>query len=292
MQELFSGVEGTTLENALYVVATPIGNMEDITLRMLRVLRSCDHIFCEDTRISYRLLKFCGLAPRNLGIYNDNSNEDQRTRIVDILKKGASVAIICDAGTPGISDPGFRLKQRCRENGLKIIPVPGPSACIAAVSASCIGSDRFFFRGFLPPSLEPRKQELEKLLARDESVVCYESPHRLLSTLEIIAELDGERMICVARELTKIFEDIRTEKASEMLKYYRTRFADGRVKGEIVLLLEKSTRPEKGLDLNDMDVILRISLKYLSLRDSARFLSEAFHLGRKEIYDRLLILGK
>jgi 16S rRNA (cytidine1402-2'-O)-methyltransferase len=291
MQEVFDDTAKIPLENALYVVATPIGNMGDVTLRMLEVLRSCDHIFCEDTRVSRKLLEFCGLATKSLEIYNDNSDDSQRSHIIKLLENGSSVALICDAGTPAISDPGFKMKQRCRESGIGIIPIPGPSACIAAISASCIGSDKFFFRGFLPSPLDRRKQELRTLMARNESVVCYESPLRLISTLKIIVELDSERMLCVAREITKMFEDIRTDRASEILRYYENKFTGGRVKGEIVLLLEKNTKPG-GLDLNDLDTMLKVSLKYLSLRDSAEFFSEALHLGKKEIYSKLLLLGK
>ncbi|MDR1495067.1 MAG: 16S rRNA (cytidine(1402)-2'-O)-methyltransferase [Rickettsiales bacterium] len=291
MQEVFGKMEKVVLERALYVVATPIGNMGDATLRMVQILKSCGHLFCEDSRVSRKLLEFYDLGERHLEIYNDNSDDRQRDYIVNLLEKGNSVALLCDAGTPTISDPGLKLKQRCRNSGLKIIPVPGASACIAAISASCLGSDRFFFRGFLPSPLEKRKQELEELMARNETVICYESPLRLISTLKIIADFDDNKMICVARELTKMFEDIRTEKAGEMLVYYENKFAGGRVKGEIVLLLEKNSRP-RGLDLNDLDSILKTSLKYLSLKNSAEFFSEALGLGKKEVYNKLLLLGE
>ncbi|MDR1425615.1 MAG: 16S rRNA (cytidine(1402)-2'-O)-methyltransferase [Rickettsiales bacterium] len=289
MQVIFDNTDKMALERALYIVATPIGNMEDITLRALKVLNSCDHIFCEDTRVSYKLLKFYDMAPKNLGIYNDNSDSSQRSRIVEIIENGSSVVLICDAGTPAIADPGFKLKQKCRENNIKIIPIAGSSACAAAISAACIGSDRFFFSGFLPAPLDRRKRELGELLGRSESVICFESPLRLITTLKIIVELDNKRVICVARELTKIFEDIRTETADEMLEYYSNKFPNGRVKGEIVLLLEKNTEPT-GVDLNDLDNILAMSLKYLSVKNSAELFSEVFHLAKKKLYSKLLFL--
>lgn len=279
------------LERALYVVATPIGNREDVTIRMVRILKSCDHLFCEDSRVSRKLLEFCGLGAKHLGVYNDNSGEGQRDHIVSLLENGSAVALLSDAGTPAIADPGFRLKQRCLESGIRVIPVPGASACIAAVSASPLASDKFFFQGFLPKPLERRRRELKELMARGETVVCFESPLRLVSTLKIIADLDDRRIVCVAREMTKLFEDIETERASEMLRRYEDKFAGARVKGEIVLLLEKNDSPPV-LDLNNLEGMLRASLKYLSLRDAAELFSEVLGLGRKEVYGKLLLLGE
>ncbi|MDR2778288.1 MAG: 16S rRNA (cytidine(1402)-2'-O)-methyltransferase [Rickettsiales bacterium] len=279
------------LKKALYVVATPIGNMGDITLRALEVLRRCDCIVCEDTRNSLKLLNFYGIKSRNIKVYNDNSDDHRRDSIVSFIQKGNSAAMISDAGTPLISDPGYRLLKSCRDSAVEIIPIPGSSACIAAMSVSCLGSDRFLFVGFLPSSLGQRKQELSELLERKESIICYESPLRLISTLEIIANLDGERVICVARELTKIFEDIKTGKVIEILDYYREKFSLEKARGEIVIIIERTNRPKK-LDFNNMDNILKLSLKYLSIKNSAELFSKVFGISKGKVYDRLLFLGK
>ncbi|MDR2077352.1 MAG: 16S rRNA (cytidine(1402)-2'-O)-methyltransferase, partial [Rickettsiales bacterium] len=249
-------MEDTKLRKALYVVATPIGNMGDITLRALEVLRKCDCVLCEDTRNSLKLFKFYEIKPKNIRIYNDMSDDSQRNSIVNFIQNSGSVALISDAGTPLISDPGYKLLQSCRNIGIEIIPIPGSSACITAMSVSCIGSDRFLFYGFLPSSLGRRKQELAKLLDREESVICYESPLRLVSTLETIANLDSERVVCVARELTKIFEDIKTARITEILNYYREKFTSMGAKGEIVIVIERNNRPKK-LDFNNINNILK-----------------------------------
>jgi 16S rRNA (cytidine1402-2'-O)-methyltransferase len=282
-------MDDSKLRRALYVVATPIGNMGDITLRALEVLRKCDCILCEDSRNSLKLFNFYGIVPKNIRVYNDWSDNGQRDFVVNFIENVGSVALISDAGTPLISDPGYKLLQSCRGSGIEITPIPGSSACIAAMSVSCIGSDRFLFYGFLPASLEQRKQELAKLLAREESVICYESPLRLISTLEIIAVLDSERVLCVARELTKIFEDLKTAVVTEILDYYREKFPSGEARGEIVLVIERNKRPKK-LDFNNIDNILKLSLKYLSLKSSAELFSKAFQVSRGEIYKRLLFL--
>lgn len=288
MQELLNiyKIKKIELECALYVVATPIGNLKDITIRALEVLNSCNYIFCEDTRVSGKLLKKYNIEHSRLKVYNDYSDDSQREYIINLVKDGNSVAIITDAGTPTISDPGYKLINRCIENIIKIIPIPGCSACITAMSASGIGSDKFLFYGFLPASKTQKENELESLLSRNETIICYESPMRLINTLKTIQRIDRDRIICIAKELTKIFEEIKNDTVTNLIDYYQSN--PDKIKGEFVIIIEKC-KSNKELDLNNIDPMLMESLNYLSLKNSAEFFSKVLNLNRKDIYNKLLI---
>lgn len=286
MQELIKRIEKVKLENALYVLTTPIGNMKDITFRAIEVLKSCDRIFCEDTRVSGNLLNMYAVEHNKLSVYNDHSNEKQRKLIVDlIIKENKSVVLMSDAGTPTISDPGYKLLTECQKNNVKIIPIPGCSACITAISASSISTNRFLFYGFLTNSKNLREKELTDLMSREESVILYESPNRLLSTLETIKNIDKDRIVCVAKELTKTFESIITNNAKDMFLYYSKN--QDKIKGEFVVIIEKTEKTDK-LDLKNVDTMLERSLKYMSVKDSAEFFSDIFKLKKNEIYKKLL----
>lgn len=286
MQELFEKINKINLENALYIVATPIGNIKDITFRAIEILKSCNYIFCEDTRICGNLLNIYNIEHGRLNIYNDHSDKKQREKIVNLIKEGNSVALISDAGTPTISDPGYKLLLYCRENNIKIIPIPGCSACIAAISASGISTDKFLFYGFLSNNKNKKVKEINEIMKKDETVILYESPERLLNTLEIIKNTDNNRTICVAKELTKLFENIITKNADDIFLYYKNN--QDKIKGEFVIIIEKTNTNDK-LDLKNMDNIMKNSLKYMSVKDSSEFLSDILKLKKNEIYKRLLI---
>jgi 16S rRNA (cytidine1402-2'-O)-methyltransferase len=195
------------MPGTLYVVATPIGNLEDITLRALRVLREVDLIACEDTRRTRALLSHFDIhAP--VTSYFEGNKLAKGEALVGALAEGRSVALVTDAGTPGISDPGFLLARAAREAGIAVVPVPGPSAVIAALSAAGVPADRFVFDGFLPVKPGRRLHRLERLRSLEMTVVCYESPHRILASLEAVGQVFGDVEIVVARELTKQFEEI------------------------------------------------------------------------------------
>jgi 16S rRNA (cytidine1402-2'-O)-methyltransferase len=220
------------MPGTLYVVATPLGNLEDVTLRALRVLKEVAVIACEDTRRTRILLSHFGIhAP--VTSYFEHNKLRKGARLIETLEHGQSVALVTDAGTPGISDPGFLLVKQAREAGVPVVPVPGPSAVVTALSAAGVPADRFVFDGFLPVKPGRRVHRLEALRDLAMTVVCYESPHRILPALEAIAQVFGEREIVVARELTKQFEEIVRGSAATL----KARFEAGPVRGEFTLII-------------------------------------------------------
>ena len=223
----------------LYLVPTPIGNLGDITLRALEVLKTVDVIAAEDTRHSGHLLHHFGIA-KPLVSYHEH-NEARRTQeLLERLRKGESVAVISDAGMPGISDPGARILSACIAEGVPYTVLPGPSALITALIGSGFPADAFFYGGFLPPKSGGRERDLAAAAARQETSVFYESPHRLCKTLEAAVRLLEARPLCVARELTKTFEEYRIGPAAELLAHYTAHPP----KGEIVLLVRGLTARE------------------------------------------------
>ena len=232
------------MAGTLYVVATPLGNLEDITLRALRVLKEVALIACEDTRRTRILLTHFGIhAP--VTSYFEHNKLRKAARLLETLQAGQSVALVTDAGTPGISDPGFLLVKQAREAGIPVVPVPGPSAVVAALSAAGVPADRFLFEGFLPVKPGRRVHRLEALRDLELTVVCYESPHRILASLEAIAQVFGEREIVVAREMTKTFEEIVRGPAAAL----RERFAGGTARGEFTVIIPAPSRaPAAPLD--------------------------------------------
>ena len=216
----------------LYLVATPIGNLEDITLRALRVLREADLIACEDTRHTHKLLAHYEIAKRMVS-YHEHNERERAAELVSLLEKGASVALVSDAGTPVISDPGHRLVTACIERGIPVVPVPGPSAAVAALGAAGLASDEFLFLGFLPARSGERRRALEGLRAEARTMVFYEAPHRLADTLADAAEVLGARPAVVARELTKVHEEFARGTLAELAARYREKPP----RGEITLLI-------------------------------------------------------
>jgi 16S rRNA (cytidine1402-2'-O)-methyltransferase len=224
-------------KGTLYIVSTPIGNMEDITLRALRILKEVDLIAAEDTRRTGLLLKHFGIqAP--LTSYFEGNELKKREFILAKLNEGKNVALVSDAGTPGVSDPGFRLIQLAIENHLPIIPIPGSSAVITALSVSGLPTDAFLFKGFLPHKSKKRRDLLRELENVRETLILYESPHRILETLSDILEILGDREIVLTRELTKVYEEIIRGKVSEILN----QVGDRTLKGEITLVISGKTR--------------------------------------------------
>jgi len=216
----------------LYVVATPIGNLEDITLRALRILKEVDLVACEDTRRTRGLLSHYDVHVPVTSYFEHNKLRKGET-VLRALRDGRSVALVTDAGTPGISDPGVLLVRQARAEGLPVVPIPGPSAVVAALSAAGLPADGFVFDGFLPVKPGRRLHRLEALRDLERTVVCYESPHRLLATLEAIGQVFGDTQVVVAREMTKQFEEM-VQGTSRAL---RERFGARPVRGEITLVI-------------------------------------------------------
>jgi 16S rRNA (cytidine1402-2'-O)-methyltransferase len=220
-------------EGKLYLVPTPIGNLGDLTSRALETLRQVAIVACEDTRHSGSLLAKLGLKKRLVSYHE--FNESRRAReLLKLLKAGESIAVVTDAGSPGVSDPAYRIVRVAIENKVEVVPLPGPNAIIPALTASGLPTDRFFFEGFLPHKSAARRKRLEKLDSLEHTLVFYESPHRVAKTLQDMLEILGNRRACLAREISKKFEQFIRGSLSEIL----AAIASGSVKGEIVLIVE------------------------------------------------------
>ena len=227
------------MAGTIYLVATPLGNLEDITLRALRILREVDLIACEDTRHTGKLLKHFEIDKPLISFHEHNEAERAR-ELVERAARGVSIAIVSDAGMPGISDPGYRVVQESIEAGVTVIPIPGPVALETALAASGLPTDAFRFGGFLPPKATQRRKVLEGLADDPATLIFYEAPHRILNTLEDIVVTLGDRPTVVARELTKVHEEFLRGPASQVLATLNKR---GSVKGEMTLLIGRGASP-------------------------------------------------
>ncbi len=226
------------MSGKLYIVATPIGNLDDITFRAIETLKNVDFIACEDTRRTKILLERYGIDKKLVSYYN--YNERQRAdELIRELKSGRDVALVSDSGTPGISDPGYVIIKRAIEENIDVVPIPGATAFVCALVASGLPMDEFVFAGFLPHK-KGRKTKLEKLSQEERTIIIYESPHRILKTLNELIEYFGDREIAVAKELTKIHEEFFRGKISEVLK----KLTPDKIKGEFVIVISGKTKKE------------------------------------------------
>ena len=230
-------------KGTLYIVSTPIGNLEDITLRALRIFKEVDLIAAEDTRRTYLLLKHFGIQTP-LTSYFEGNELKKKELILSRLRLGDCIALVSDAGTPGISDPGYRLIQLVIENQIPVVPIPGPSAVIAALSVAGLPTDAFLFKGFLPHKSKKRRDLLKGLEEVRETLIFYESPHRLTETLKDIIEILGDREMVLTRELTKIYEEVLRGKVSEI----QHQITEGKLKGEMTLVVSGKTRKKREIE--------------------------------------------
>ena len=272
------------LEPGLYVTATPIGNLKDMTLRAVEVLKAADHILCEDTRVAAKLTRHFGIRT-SLSPYHEHNEGRMLETVLGWLRAGQSAALISDAGTPLISDPGYRLVRAVQEAGFRAFTIPGASAAIAALSISGLATDRFYFEGFLPPKTKARADRLAQLKAIDATLVFYESPRRLAATLEAMATVLGDREAAIGRELTKAFEEVRRAPLKELAAHYQQA---GEPKGEIVLMVAAPT--ETGPDWEGVDRALKAALKTERLKDAVEQVTAATGAPRREVYQRALAL--
>lgn len=272
------------LEAALYLVSTPIGHLKDITIRALETLAACHVIACEDTRVSRTLLQHYGISTRVIA-YHEHNADQAGTAILEALDQGP-VALISDAGTPLISDPGNRLVPRVLEAGHKIVPIPGASAVLSALVASGLGDEQFYFAGFLPSKSKARDTALQSLANLDATLVLYESPRRLTALLQAAVPLFGtDRPVCVARELTKRFETFYRGSLGALA----AQFADSETpKGEVVVLIGRGgPDPASAFDL---DAALHAALAEWPLKQAVADVTAASGLPRREVYQRALAL--
>lgn len=228
----------------LYLVSTPIGNLEDVTRRALRVLSEVDTIACEDTRHTRKLLDHYGIKTKTVS-YHEHNERERAAELCQRLLGGASVAVVSDAGTPGVSDPGFRLVRAAVEHGVLVVPVPGPAAFVAALVASGLPTDEFFYGGFLPARSSPRRARLSSLRALPATLVFYEAPHRIAGALRDARETLGEREAVVARELTKLHEEFARGRLSELADKFS---GEGAARGEMVLIIDRHVVEDAAAD--------------------------------------------
>ena len=271
-----------TLDPGLYIVATPIGNLGDITLRAVDVLRRCDGVACEDTRVTGKLMKHLGLS-KPLWRYNDHSEHRDRERLVASMRERA-VALVSDAGTPLISDPGYRLVNAAREAGVEVQTIPGPCAAIAAITLAGLPSDRFLFAGFLPVKEKARADMLADLGGIDATLLFYESAGRLVKSLAAIDTALPGRRVGVARELTKLHEECRVDTPAALIAHYEAKPP----RGEIVLLVEPPHETEASAA--DVDAMLQEALKTEKASQAAAKVAKATGADRKALYARAMEL--
>ncbi|MFZ2099645.1 MAG: 16S rRNA (cytidine(1402)-2'-O)-methyltransferase [Oricola sp.] len=279
-------VTAPPLDPGLYVVATPIGNLGDITIRALETLAACDILACEDTRVTRRLLDRYGIRVRPVA-YHEHNAAAAGPKLIAALREGKAVALVSDAGTPLVSDPGYRLVSEARGAGIRVIPIPGASAPLAALAASGMPSDDFRFIGFLPAKDAARRARLAELAHLPSTLIAFESPARLKSTLDAVAEVFGpDRLVTVARELTKRFETIRTGPAGEI----RDQFASETIKGEIAILIAPAPEDHAEWTPERTDALLRDLLETMPVSRAARDAAETTGLPKADLYARLLEL--
>ena len=279
--------QNSLLKNGLYLVSTPIGNSEDISLRALNILKSADCLAAEDTRITRKLFTIHGIDMngRQLMSYHEHNANRQRSKILNLLMDGLSVALISDAGTPLISDPGFSLVRRVIEKNIDIISVPGPTALVAALIISGLATDRFLFAGFLPVTRSARCRELKELSTINATLIYYESAKRIAQTLEDMSQILGEdRQASLCREITKLHEEAIRGTLGTLKEYCCV----NRIRGECVLVVGRSTADEvKAEDFKDS---LEFAMKHLSMRDAVSEVASVFDLSRHYVYKQALLI--
>jgi 16S rRNA (cytidine1402-2'-O)-methyltransferase len=279
--------EPIALASGLHVVATPIGNLSDVTLRALVVLASADLVLCEDTRVTRKLLDRYGLKPSLLA-YHDHNAAAVRPRVLARLGVGAAVALVSDAGTPLVSDPGYKLVEAAIAAGHRVHPVPGASAALAALVAAGLPTDRFFFEGFLPAKSAARRNRIAELGRVPATLVLYESGPRLARSLADLAAGLGTRQAAMCRELTKVFEEIRRGGLVELAAHYAQASPP---KGEIVIVIGPPDADAPEVSSEDLDQRLRAVLAKLSLKDAAAAIAAETGLPRREVYRRALAIA-
>ena len=279
------GGRPSLLKAGIYLVATPIGNLRDITFRALDVLSSVDLIVCEDTRITGKLMKAYGFK-KPMQVYNDHSHDNQRDSLIEKVKGGESIAVLSDAGMPLVSDPGYKLVRQAVDEGVYVTSLPGANAALMGLQLSGLPTDQFSFLGFLPPKTSAREKVLQKWVDTPGTLLVYETGPRLIESLQDMQRVLGNRDVSIMRELTKIYEETRRGSLSDMVAHYKD---SGAPKGEIVVAIgtAKAAIPSG----ESIEKQLRAALSYMSVRDAAEMVSKATGKPKKTIYTLALKLG-
>lgn len=271
----------------LYIVATPIGNLGDITQRALDVLSSVDMIACEDTRHTKKLLSAFSITNRTLSLHDHNERQKQQY-IADLLKEGNDIALVSDAGTPLISDPGFHLVRYCQSEGLNVSPIPGACAAISALSVAGLPTDRFTFEGFLPSKSTARQKVLASLVNETRTMVFYDAPRRAIDTVaDIVAVLGGDRCLVIARELTKTFETVYTDTADNILQWLAQ--DPNQLKGEMVLVISGAEIKESQIT-PEVEATFKLLLAEMKPKKACAITAEIYGVNKSELYDFALSL--
>ncbi len=273
------------MKPGFYLVATPIGNLRDITFRALDVLSSVDLIICEDTRVTGKLMSAYGFK-KKMQVYNDHSTDHQRESLIKAVQEGQSIAVLSDAGTPLVSDPGYKLVRGAVEQGLYVTSIPGPNAALPALQLSGLPTDQFSFLGFLPPKTSARQTVLKKWEATPGTLIIYETGPRLLESLQDMRITLGNRDAAVTRELTKMYEEVRRGTLSDLILYYSSK---GAPKGEIVVILGHAVA--EVLSTESIEKQLIKALDKMSVRDAAEMVAQATGKPKKTIYTLALKLA-
>lgn len=271
--------------SGLYLVSTPIGNLGDMSARSREALEQADVLACEDTRNAKKLLTLLGIAyPKTFIAYHEYNADKMRPKLLNLLQQGQTVVLVSDAGTPLISDPGYRLVRDCLDAQIAVVPIPGANAVLPALQLSGLPTDRFLFNGFLPHKQGARKAELALLKDIPATLVFYESPHRVPETLADMYAVLGDRSAAVVRELTKKFEEVRRGSLSELAQFYAQ---EGHPMGEIVLVVDRAVGQAETYDISAM---LEQELKDKTLRDAVDAVTKKTGLDRKKIYAQALCI--
>lgn len=273
------------LRNGLYIISTPIGNLQDISARAAEILREADIIACEDTRVSRKLFSLLGLPQDKQFIkYEDHTEEKQAQHLIDLIEENNAVALISDAGSPLISDPGYKLVRKCREQNVYVTAVPGACAVITALQLSGLPTNRFMFAGFIPNKDKAREDLFKELKNIDTTLIFYETAPRLLKTLQQAAAIFHNREVAVARELTKMYEETVCGDFAFVIEH----FTQNEPRGEFVLMIAPPT--EKEFKIDDIREILQQRLQQTSLKTAVKEICEQYKLNKNEVYDLALEL--
>jgi len=276
------------MTGTLFIVATPIGNLDDISFRAVEILKSVDFVLAEDTRHSKKLLKHLNIA-KPIRAFHEHNEREKMKAIIGELHSGKSIALISDAGTPLISDPGYFLVAQAKKEGLRVVPIPGPSALITALSASGLASDSFTFLGFLPSKKTARVKLLKSLVSRAETSIFYESPKRILATLtDMHSIFGGSREVCLAKELTKLFETIQTDSIPNLIKYLN--IDKSHQKGEFVILVSANDKIDIAEAEAQLDSLLPILCAEMGASKAAKLAAKITGIDKKQCYKRAIDL--